>query len=194
MSRANPGWPRQAVVEKKQTRLGRGGVGDELVVVAEAAAPESEAVGSERFPFPSTGATRGGNQRPSASRWPTALRIQHKQQRGSEETALKVHARHAGPPQPARAPPPWQGRGLSANPQNHQAHPRASRSSLRRAGCAFCPLTSSTASRHSGRGLSQEAGCPEREGRCMGEVAGVHQEKGRASVLLWLRGGHVERA
>lgn len=95
-------------------------------------------------------------------------------------------------PQPARAATSGGG-GLSANVQNHQPAPPP-QSSQRFLSRAVPPAAQPTSPAPPPQatwmwGLSQEAGCTEREAGCMGEVAGVPQETGRPEFSSgWGRG------
>lgn len=159
---------------------------------AEPAAPESAAVGSEASPCPAPAPRGVESSDRAARRLPAALGFRHQQQRGSKKTASRVRSGNVGPAT-AREGRHLRGGGLSANVQNHQPAPPP-QSSQRFLSRAVPPAAQPTSPAPPPQatwmwGLSQEAGCTEREAGCMGEVAGVPQETGRPEFSSgWGRG------
>lgn len=158
---------------------------------AEPAAPESAAVGSEASPCPAPAPRGVESSDRAARRLPAALGFRHKQQRGSKKTASSVRSGNVGPAT-AREGRHLRGRGLVCQRTKPPASPTPPE--LAALPQAVPPAAQPTSPAPPPQatwmwGLSQEAGCTEREAGCMGEVAGVPQETGRPEFSSgWGRG------
>lgn len=155
-------WPRQAVVEKKQTRLGRWGRGGTNRWLWQSQQRLSQRRWVLRAsPSPAPGPRAMENSDQAAFRLPTALSFQCQQQKGSKRMTLNVHSRNVDPATAHEGPPPpgWRGRCLPTYKTTRSTRELYGASSVGR-GCAFCcsaHLTNSTASKPLGFGV-----CPRR--------------------------------